>query len=609
MPKVVANGKTFNFPEGTTNDQIGEAIDEYFASTSSTPIQNDLGDAPDVFNQFPEPEQVPEQESSFADSAIGAGEAAFTLATGATGGLLGTVGGVAEGVFDEVRSGEFGTPEAANRIADSASQGAANLTYAPRTEEGQEIVQSIGELAEPLAPLAGLAGPLTQVAQVSRLAQPQVAGAARVAVDKAGSGVATISRAKLPSTRSQVRELMKGEVNRDTFNLELSKDTIENPSSFQKLIGADLPNVGKNREAINAANQGFDEGFLDVIEKRATPQDNKAMIQMTRISKRGKQDPLYEVDNRPADVAGNVLLDKINNVKKINKDAGRAIDAEANKLKEARVDVASIGTSFKNSLDDLDVVINDDMTLNFDNSFLKSMGGPKKSIKLIFDEMSKNQNPTAFDLHKLKRFIDEQVSYGKNVRGLGGSAERSLKSLRKNINNTLGDNFPSYAKANKAYSQTIGALDEIQRLAGKNTDLSSNSADGSLGVLSRRLMSNAQSRGQLNEAIKAIDSSIETFDGFSVESNRLPNPNKTKSPNLKLLMLYADELDKVVGTPARTSLTGALDTSLDAAKNAQSQTAVGLAIDAAKELNRKRKGISREGAYKSMESILNKGNK
>ena len=49
-----------------------------------------------------------------------------------------------------------------------------------------------------------------------------------------------------------------------------------------------------------------------------------------------------------------------------------------------------------------------------------------------------------------------------------------------------------------------------------------------------------------------------------------------------------------------------MDTSLDAAKNAQSQTLTGLAIDAAKELRRKQKGINRQGAYKSMQSILRK---
>ncbi len=610
MPKVTANGKTFNFPDGTTSEQIGDAIDEYFSSKmTQDEFEAENGDAPDVFNQVLAEAPEPEKELSITDEVVGAGEAALTLGTGAVGGTLGMLGGTLQGVITELRSGEFGTNAAANRIADRAEAAMQDLTYAPRTEEGQEDVKAIGEMGQAFAPLAGLAGPLTQAAQVAKLARPQISNSARLASSQAKSGVKDISRAKLPSTRSKVRELMKGEVSRDKFNVELTGAAIEKPSSFQKLIGADLPDMRKNREAINAANQGFDEGFLDVIAKRATPQDNEAMVKMTRISRRGKQDPFYEVDNRPADVAGNVLLDKINNVKKINRDSGRAIDIEANKLKDARVDASSIGESFKKSLDDLDVTINDDMTLNFDNSFLKSMGGPKKSIKLVFDEMAGNSNQSALDLHKLKRFIDDQVTYGKSVRGLGGRAERSLKSLRKNINNTLGDNFTSYAKANKAYAQTIGALDEIQRLAGKNTDLSSNSADGSLGVLSRRLMSNAQSRGQLNEAIKAIDLSIKDFDGFSVDSNRLPNPNKTKSPNLKLLMLYADELDKVVGTPAKTSLTGALDTSLDAAKNAQSQTAVGLAIDTAKELNRKRRGINREGAYKSMESILMKGNK
>lgn len=39
MMEVTANGKTFNFPDGTSNDDIGAAIDEYFAgqSTSAAP--------------------------------------------------------------------------------------------------------------------------------------------------------------------------------------------------------------------------------------------------------------------------------------------------------------------------------------------------------------------------------------------------------------------------------------------------------------------------------------------------------------------------------------------------------------------------------------------
>jgi len=36
--EVEANGKTFTFPDGTTNDQIGEAVDSYF-SHQSQPVQ------------------------------------------------------------------------------------------------------------------------------------------------------------------------------------------------------------------------------------------------------------------------------------------------------------------------------------------------------------------------------------------------------------------------------------------------------------------------------------------------------------------------------------------------------------------------------------------
>lgn len=615
MPKVTAGGKTFNFPEGTTNDQIGQAIDEYFSSDNVEPMKESLteeefqsshGDAPDIFGQVIPEDPQPEVERSIGDQILGAGETALTAATGATGGTLGLMGGTLQGVISELRSGEFGSNEAAKRIADRAEAAMADLTYQPRTEAGQEITKSLGEAAEVLTPLTGLAGPLAQIGQSAKLARPQLSRGAKTAAAQAKGLSTDVKRAKPPSTKAQVKELMKGEVDRDVFDVELDGSTVEKPSKFQKLIGADLPDIKKNKEAINAANQGFDEGFLDVIAKKATPEDRRSMLEMTRISEKGKKDPLFEVDNRPSDVAGGILLDKVNEVKRINRDAGRAIGKEAEKLKGEKVEVSKIGESFKSALDDMDISINEDMSLNFDKSFLKTLAGPKKSIKVVFDEMASNNNPTALDLHKLKKFIDEQVTYGKNVRGLGGNAERSLKNLRKDINNTLVEQFPSYAKANKAYSETIGALDEIQRLAGGKTDLTSNSADGALGTLTSGLMSNIKSRGQLRDAIKAIDSSIKSHEGFSFEGNRLPNPNKRPKPNLKLMILYADELDKVVGAPARTSFTGAIDTSLDAAKNAQSQTMTGLALDAAKELNRRRRGINRQGAYESMQKILRK---
>ena len=43
--KVTANGKTFTFPDGTSTEDIGSAIDEYFAGQSA-PTQQGVQQSP-----------------------------------------------------------------------------------------------------------------------------------------------------------------------------------------------------------------------------------------------------------------------------------------------------------------------------------------------------------------------------------------------------------------------------------------------------------------------------------------------------------------------------------------------------------------------------------
>lgn len=627
MDVRLPNGKVLNgIPEGTSKDAImqkaisaGWATEEDFGLSpkkeAMTQEQFDTeigGDVPDVFGQVIEEEPVPEQERSLADKAIGAGETALALGTGAIGGAAGVLGGTLQGVISELRSGEFGSNAAARRIADKAEAAMSGLTYSPRSEAGQEYVGNIGEVGEALAPLAGLSAPLQQVGQLAKAARPQISqagnaakAAAETAADKTGQVVETAKAAKLPSTQAKIRELQKNEVDRDQVGIELDNDAvISEPSPIQKKLGADLPRIKKDKQAIEAVNQGFDAGFLDTVKKRASKADKRELKRMTAMSQRGKKDPLYEVDNRPADVAGDALLKSVNEVKRINRAAGQEINKVAKGLSNEYLDVRKIGDDFVRSLDEMDIKVNPDMSLDFSNSFMRTLPGSKSAISHVFDELAKNKNPSALDMHKIKRFIDEQVTYGKAVTGLGGEAPRALKKLRNDIDSTLDSKFPEYDKANKAYSDTIGALDEIQRLAGRNTDLSSNTASGALGVLSRRLMSNAQSRAQLNDAISNIEISKNRH-GDIGGVKRIKGESEG-APNIKLLMLYADELDKVVGTPAKTSFTGGIETAIDAAENIRSQTAFGAGADLAKEGIKKYKGINQQGAYKAMFDFLNK---
>ncbi|NRA43004.1 MAG: hypothetical protein HRU21_11960, partial [Pseudomonadales bacterium] len=129
-------------PEGATDEQIfkfaqsqglmnePESQPQLRPEQAATPVNQDF--IPTEENLAIPAPGLPER--SFADQAIGAGEAALTMATGATGGMVGGLVGAVEGIGREL-AGDIPTGEGANIMAERASQ----LTYAPRTEAGQEI--------------------------------------------------------------------------------------------------------------------------------------------------------------------------------------------------------------------------------------------------------------------------------------------------------------------------------------------------------------------------------------------------------------------------------------------------------------------------------------
>ena len=132
-------------PEGTTKAQIMEKA-----------IRNGLAKPEDFKMPQPQtqPQTEPYKEPTFGEKLIGAGETGLTLLTGGTTGLAGTVGGAITGAYEEVKSGQFGTPEAARRIEQRAALGGQQYTYAPRTQAGQEQVEMLGRVGSELIPIA-----------------------------------------------------------------------------------------------------------------------------------------------------------------------------------------------------------------------------------------------------------------------------------------------------------------------------------------------------------------------------------------------------------------------------------------------------------------------
>ena len=137
-----------DIPEGTPKSQImAKAIKAGLAT------EQDFLPVLGLVDRKQTTQPKPYKEPSLGEQIVGAAETGLTLLTGGTTGLLGTVGGALTGAYEEVKAGKFGTPQAARRIEQRAALGGQQYTYAPRTQAGQEQVETLGKIGAELVPL------------------------------------------------------------------------------------------------------------------------------------------------------------------------------------------------------------------------------------------------------------------------------------------------------------------------------------------------------------------------------------------------------------------------------------------------------------------------
>lgn len=177
----------------------------------------------------------PQPPPSLGQRLVGAAETGLALATGATGGAVGFIGGTGVGLAQEILSGRFGTQSAQERVNQAAQgseaqirdamplrrvfnraqQGAQALTFAPRTAVGQEMTQSagqfLGEVLPPVLPIIGAPGTAMaaarQAAPVARQAAIAAAPVAQAVAAAPGRAVQAVRGAvgageTAPATRA-----------------------------------------------------------------------------------------------------------------------------------------------------------------------------------------------------------------------------------------------------------------------------------------------------------------------------------------------------------------------------------------------------------------------
>lgn len=481
---------------------------------------------------------------SISDYTEGAAETALTLGTGAVLGAPAYIVGAIPDAIDQLA----GNPD--QKYRESFAEA---VTNTPESEVGQSFVKNTGKVLGALPPV-GLTGGI-----IPKLGTPRI---------------------KLPKSKNK------------TLNALGEAAPEQVLKSFKKKLGDDHFEPHVFNMVKSARKQGFDDSVTTMIAN-ASPNTKRRMLKQVAIVESGKGDARTKALTRTADEAGDALLKQIEFVKGNNKQAGAQLGRVAESLKDKKVNMLQPVDTFLSTLQEkLGVTFEKNGKPNFKGSDIETFPESKKLVSTLALKIKQNPNPSAFDAHKFKRLIDKSVRYGKSDGKLDSDLERATKSLRKDINDSLGAEFTKYKQANKQFSDTITVLDELQDVAGRKLDFSGPHASKAVGTLLRSQTNNTKARANLLSAIEGLGLTAKKYGG-------------SFDDDILSLSIFADELDSVFGSGARTSLRGEVGKAgVDAAIDVSQMSPIGALAVGAKKVNRAVQGINEKNQLKAIKNLI-----
>ncbi len=532
-----------------------------------------------------------------------------------------------------------GDTKEAKEIAESVSGKFAEATQ-PKTESGKAVMETIGDLAQyggelaniPMSYVGGFADYLSTLDPESAkktIGEIQDQGFFNVLGDKVyeetGSDILqSLARStpeiigsivplkgvrskRVENNRELIRRIESEDPSTELAKLEVSQLPTEQvraelelprvgplkPEQSQKILNLveKSKTVKTNQSAVNTIKQGFDEGVIRAINT-SIPKNREKLTEMVNILEKGRNDKKYQVKNRPADVVGDSLAERIKFLKVKNKKSGADVEKEAQSLKGKPVDFGTPTNSFISKLSDEGVTFGENMQPNFVGSTFDGAKGAEDIITKALKRMEKSGTLDAYDIHRFKKTIDEWVFQGKRSEGgLSGRAERIIKGFRSDLDSALDNTYPAYDKANTEFSQTIGPINQINDALKVKVPIDSPYYVSAVGQELRKTMSNYKSRNELFEGIESISDAVDKMGG-------------NFSDDILLQALFANELDAVFGPVARTSLAGNVGQEIKRGARAL-RSPEDASADAAASLIDKARGINEKNAIKYIKEFLN----
>jgi len=367
-------------------------------------------------------------------------------------------------------------------------------------------------------------------------------------------------------------------------------------------------------------NQGIEPRLVAMVKSSTAKGKEKMRAMLDNVD--AQRSNLLNANRRPSNVAGDSILSRVKVIQSANKAAGIRMRPVVESLKGKTIDPSPAVDEFMATLNDMGVAFDPaKRTIDFAGSTIDELPGPTAAVKKILTRMFRAGDKlppaqagqlNAYEAHKLKRYIDEVVTYGRGAEGLAGETERMLKTLRYNLNQILQEASPEYKRVNTQYSETIQALDTLQDIAGKKMDLMGDNADRALGVLSRRIFSNAASGVPLDDALDEIDSvarkyvspggtELVPYKAISKKAGVLPDD---LDDSLREQIQFASQMERYFKIAPSNSLQGVNEKFADIAMAGMTGNKAGVISETITAVRDKMRGVSEENAMKALRRLL-----
>ena len=355
--------------------------------------------------------------------------------------------------------------------------------------------------------------------------------------------------------------------------------------------------VVKDPRGLEAVKQGIPERDVANI-KFGTVADKAKMRKMLDIAESASTNK--RIVERSTDVVGDTFLNQAKFIATKNKEAAQTLNVIATKLKGKSVNITDPITSFLGEMEASGIRLGAKGKLKFKGSEFEGIKSAENAINNLWQRIQrfKGGRADALEAHRLKRYIDNVVEYGKSAEGLVGKAQSVLKGFRRNIDGVLDTQFPAYNKANTIFSETIEQLHQVNQVMGRRMKIGDQFANVKAGTAMRGLFSNIKSRGELMQLLDGLQKVGKKY-GMKVDEDIVTQAN------------FADTIENVFGSEAATSFMGQIEKGLgraqevaNVANDLSRGNILGAGFRAGKSIVEHAKGISQANKVKALRELL-----